>query len=177
MYGACGTPRRRDLSTSLALRDGRGEGGSARGQGPSGWGLSLCASVDINNHIVGLAPKNHTYYANASDVPRSLQSWVSTIHGCTHSWRFSTFYKTRNNNTSIRCGQNNRRQLTLSSAIPQDKHNQPCMVYGLVLQVRTYCAQYNIRKTTTNSSTIEKERDHSLCHPQFHTARTTNHGV
>ena len=25
---------------------------------------------------------------------------------------------------------------------------------GLVLQVRTYCAQYNIRKTTTNSSTI-----------------------
>ena len=28
------------------------------------------------------------------------------------------------------------------------------MVYGLVLQVRMYCAQYSIRKTTTNSSTI-----------------------
>ena len=55
--------------------------------------------------------------------------------------------------------------------------NQPCMVYGLVLQVQTYCAQYNIRKTTTNSSTIGKEKDHSLCHPQFHTARTTNRGV
>ena len=51
-----------------------------------------------------------------------------------------------NNYTSIRSGQNNRRQLALSSAIPQGKHNQPCMVYGLVLQVRTYCAQYNIRK-------------------------------
>ena len=33
-WGACGRPRRRDLETSLALRDGRGEGGSARGQGP-----------------------------------------------------------------------------------------------------------------------------------------------
>ena len=33
-WGACGRPRRRDLATSLALRDGRGEGGSARGQGP-----------------------------------------------------------------------------------------------------------------------------------------------
>ena len=31
-WGACGRPRRRDLATSLALRDGRGEGGSARGQ-------------------------------------------------------------------------------------------------------------------------------------------------
>ena len=41
-------------------------------------------------------------------------------------------------------------ELALSSAIPQGKHNQPCMVYGLVLQVRTYSAQYNIRKTTTN---------------------------
>ena len=58
------------------------------------------------------------------------------------------------NYTSIRSGQNNRRQLALSSAIPQGKHNQPFTVYDLVLQVRTYCAQYNIRKTTTNSSTI-----------------------
>ena len=33
-WGACGRPRRRDLATSLVLRDGRGEGGSARGQGP-----------------------------------------------------------------------------------------------------------------------------------------------
>ena len=33
-WGACGRPRRRDLATSLALRDGRGEGGSARVQGP-----------------------------------------------------------------------------------------------------------------------------------------------
>ena len=33
-WGACGRPRRRDLATLLALRDGRGEGGSARGQGP-----------------------------------------------------------------------------------------------------------------------------------------------
>ena len=33
-WGACRRPRRRDLATSLALRDGRGEGGSARGQGP-----------------------------------------------------------------------------------------------------------------------------------------------
>ena len=32
------------------------------------------------------------------------------------------------------------------------------MVNGLVLQVRTYCAQYNIRKTTTNGSTIGKEK-------------------
>ena len=47
-----------------------------------------------------------------------------------------------------------RRQLALSSAIPRGKHTQPCKVYGLVLQVRAYCAQYNIRKTTTNSSTI-----------------------
>ena len=68
-------------------------------------------------------------------------------------------------------------ELALSSAIPQGKHNQPCMVHGLVLQVRTHCAQYSIRKTTTNSSTIGKEKDHSLCHPQLHTARTTNHGV
>ena len=49
--------------------------------------------LSIINHIVGLVHKNYTYYTNASDVPRSLQSWVSTIHGCTHSWRFSTFYK------------------------------------------------------------------------------------
>ena len=68
-------------------------------------------------------------------------------------------------------------KLALSSAIPEGKHNQPSMMYGLVLQVRTYCAQYNIRKTTTNSSTVGKEKDHSLCHPQFPTARTTNHGV
>ena len=33
-WGACGRPRRRDLATSIALRDGRGEGGSAREQGP-----------------------------------------------------------------------------------------------------------------------------------------------
>ena len=56
--------------------------------------------------------------------------------------------------TSIRSGQNNGRQLALSSVIPQGKQNQPCVVNGLVLQVRTYCAHYNIRKTTTNSSTI-----------------------
>ena len=90
---------------------------------------------------------------------------------------FQLFTKLFNNYASIRSGQNNRRQLALSCAIPQGKHNQPCMVYGLVLQVRTYCAQYNIRKTTTNSSTIGQEKDHSLCHPQFHTTRTTNHGV
>ena len=30
-WGACGRPRRRDLATSLPLRDGRGEGRSARG--------------------------------------------------------------------------------------------------------------------------------------------------
>jgi len=31
------------------------------------------------------------YYTNVSDVPRSLQNWVSTIQtGRTHSWRFST---------------------------------------------------------------------------------------
>ena len=34
-WGACGRPRRRDLATSLALRDGRGEGGPARGHVPS----------------------------------------------------------------------------------------------------------------------------------------------
>ena len=28
----------------------------------------------------------------------------------------------------------------------------------VVLQVQTYCAQYNIRKTTTNGSTIGKEK-------------------
>ena len=44
------------------------------------------------------------------------------------------------------------------------------MVYGRLLRVRTYCAQYNKRKITTNSSTIGKEKDHSLCHPQLHTA-------
>ena len=33
-WGACGRPRRRALATSLALRDGRGEGGPARGKGP-----------------------------------------------------------------------------------------------------------------------------------------------
>ena len=35
-WGACGGPRRRDLAPSLALRDGRGEGGPAGGQGPRG---------------------------------------------------------------------------------------------------------------------------------------------
>ena len=30
-------------------------------------------------------------------------------------------------------------------------------LYGLVLQVRAYCAQYNICKTTANSSTIGKK--------------------
>ena len=44
-WGACGRPRRRDLATSLALRDGRGEGGPARGQGPRDRGLSLGASL------------------------------------------------------------------------------------------------------------------------------------
>ena len=72
---------------------------------------------------------------------------------------FQFFIKLFNNYTSIRSGENNRRQLALSSAIPQGKHNQPCIVYGVVLQVRAYCAQYNIRQTTTNSSTIGKEKD------------------
>ena len=129
----------------------------------------FCVKLSLNNHTVGLVHKNHTYYTNASDVQRSLQSRLSTIHGCTRSWRFSTFNKTINNYTSVRSGQNNRRQFALSSAIPEGKHNQPCMVNGLVLQVRTYCAQNNIHKTTTNSSTIGKEKDHSLCHPQFRT--------
>ena len=44
-WGACGRPRRRDLATSLALRDGRGEGGPARRQGPRDRGLSLGASL------------------------------------------------------------------------------------------------------------------------------------
>ena len=35
-WGACGRPRRRDLATSLALRDGRGKGVPARGQGARG---------------------------------------------------------------------------------------------------------------------------------------------
>ena len=108
-----------------------------------------------------------------SDVPRSVQSRVSTIHGCTHSWRFQPFYKIIYNYTSIRSGQNNRRQLALSSAIPHGKHDQPCMVHGLVLQVRTYCAQYNIRKTTTNSSTIGKENDHSFCRNLTRNAQPT----
>ena len=56
----------------------------------------FCVKLSINNHIVGLVHKHHTYYTNASDVPRSLQSWVSTIHGCTHSWRFSTFLVHKN---------------------------------------------------------------------------------
>ena len=34
--------------------------------------------VGINNHIVRLVHKK--YYTNMSDVPRSLQSWVLTIH-------------------------------------------------------------------------------------------------
>ena len=34
----------------------------------------FCVKLSINNHIVGLVHKNHTYYTNASDVPRSLQS-------------------------------------------------------------------------------------------------------
>ena len=51
----------------------------------------ICVKLSINNHIVGLVNRNHSYYTNASDVRRSLQSWVSTINGCTHSWRFSTF--------------------------------------------------------------------------------------
>ena len=45
---------------------------------------------------------------------------------------FQLFTKLFNNYTSIRSGQNDRRQLALSSEIPQGKHNQPCMVYGLV---------------------------------------------
>ena len=60
---------------------------------------------------------------------------------------FQFFIKLFNNYTSIRSGENNRRQLALSSAIPQGKHNQPCIVYGVVLQIRTYCAQYNIPGT------------------------------
>ena len=43
----------------------------------------FCVELSINNHIVGLVHKNHTRhqvsYTNVSDVPRSLQSWVSTI--------------------------------------------------------------------------------------------------
>ena len=35
-WGACGRPWRRDLATSLALGDGRGEGGPARWQGRRG---------------------------------------------------------------------------------------------------------------------------------------------
>ena len=34
-WGACGRPRRRDLATSLALRDGRGEGGPRTRARPS----------------------------------------------------------------------------------------------------------------------------------------------
>ena len=41
----------------------------------------FCVKLSINNHIVRLVHKNHTrYYTNMSDVPRSLQSWVSTIN-------------------------------------------------------------------------------------------------
>ena len=90
----------------------------------------ICVKLSINNHIVGLVNRNHSYYTNASDVRRSLQSWVSNIHGCTHSWLFQLLRKLllqSNNYTSIRSGENNRRQLALSSAIPQGKHNQPCM--------------------------------------------------
>ena len=47
-WGACGRPRRRDLATSLALRDGRGEGGPARGQGPRGEGFR-CAQASRQN--------------------------------------------------------------------------------------------------------------------------------
>ena len=35
--------------------------------------LQFCVKLSINNHIVGLVHKK-TYYANASNVPRSLQS-------------------------------------------------------------------------------------------------------
>ena len=34
----------------------------------------FCVKLSINNHIVGLVHQYHTYYTNASDVPRSLQS-------------------------------------------------------------------------------------------------------
>ena len=41
----------------------------------------FCVKLSINNHIVALAHKNHRlpHYTNVSDVPRSLQRWVSTI--------------------------------------------------------------------------------------------------
>ena len=41
----------------------------------------FCVKLSINNHIVRLVhTKNILVYTNVSDVPRSLQSWVSTIH-------------------------------------------------------------------------------------------------
>ena len=40
---------------------------------------------------------------------------------------FQLFTKLFKNYTSIRTGQNNRRQLALSSAMPQGKQNQPTM--------------------------------------------------
>ena len=39
-WGACGRPRKRDLATSLALGDGRDEGGPARRQGPAAEGIA-----------------------------------------------------------------------------------------------------------------------------------------
>ena len=42
---------------------------------------SVKGKLSIDNHIVGLVHKNHILRSNTnvSDVPRSLQSWVSTI--------------------------------------------------------------------------------------------------
>jgi len=77
-WGACGRPRRRDLATSLALRDGRGEGGSARGQGPRDWGLSLRASLATKR---GLAAEK-----SQKNSSRALRA-----HGCftLHAERWS----------------------------------------------------------------------------------------
>ena len=58
-WGACGRPRRRDLATSLALRDGRDEGGPARGRGPRDRGLSLGGSLATKRGLAAeKSPKN-----------------------------------------------------------------------------------------------------------------------
>ena len=59
MIGARVGDRGDDLVTSLALRDGRGEGGPARGQGPRDRGLSLGASLATKRGLAAeKSPKN-----------------------------------------------------------------------------------------------------------------------
>ena len=73
--------------------------------------------LGINNHIVGLVHKNHiirTHLMYHAACKVEFQPFTVVLTADV----FQLFTKLFNNDGSIRSGQNNRRQLALSSAIP-----------------------------------------------------------